>query len=309
VTVQLSLSPPEPTIGDELTLEINVAAEPNVEVLMPEFGEALDRYTILDFVPRQAVAQDGSVVYSQKYTLQPTMSGDQSIPPILVEFVDHRPGKQATPEDFDAFELITERIDFHVKSVLPASASAELKPPLGELELEADSTSAKLGWLTLVLAIFALAGVSLWYVRRVRRGVLRRNAYDVARQRLDNLIQDRQSSSPTLDIEHFFVEISAVIRRYLEDRFDVRAPELTTDEFLVLTAAGRVLSGEHQRLLEEFLVQADLVKFAGVRASENQIQRSCEIALRFLEETRSNAPDITIPALSTAKAGEIGSSV
>jgi len=32
-------------------------------------------------------------------------------------------------------------------------------------------------------------------------------------------------------VESFFVAISAIVRRYLEDRFDLRAPELTTEEF------------------------------------------------------------------------------
>ena len=81
--------------GDEVVLEIKVEAEACVDVLMPEFGEALSRYTIVDYVPRQRVADDGSTVHLQRYTLQPYLSGEQSIPPILVEFVDHRPGQKA----------------------------------------------------------------------------------------------------------------------------------------------------------------------------------------------------------------------
>ncbi len=52
VTATVRLEPDQPLIGDPVQLTIEVIAEENVEVLMPEFGEALDRYTILDFVPR-----------------------------------------------------------------------------------------------------------------------------------------------------------------------------------------------------------------------------------------------------------------
>ncbi len=68
-------------------------------------------------------------------------------------------------------------------------------------------------------------------------------------------------------IESFFVAISAIVRRYLEDRFDLRAPELTTEEFLALAGSASSLSHDHQHLLRDFLRQADLVKFAGVHAS------------------------------------------
>ena len=37
------------------------------------------------------------------------------------------------------------------------------------------------------------------------------------------------------------------------------------------------------------------MKFAGVRASEEEIRRSSDLAARFLEETRENAPLIDDP--------------
>ena len=76
----------------------------DVEVLMPEFGEALSRYTILNFVPQQRIDDQGKTVLTQRYTLQPYLSGAQFIPPILIEFVDHRPGQKPAPDDFDAYE-------------------------------------------------------------------------------------------------------------------------------------------------------------------------------------------------------------
>ena len=130
VTVTTTLSPAEPTIGDEITLEIRVEAEPQVEVLMPEFGEALNRYTILNFVPRQRIDDSGKTVLTQLYTLQPYLSGPQAIPSILIEFVDHRPGQKPAPDDFDAYEILTDRIDFQVRSVVPDNAAPRAEAPL-----------------------------------------------------------------------------------------------------------------------------------------------------------------------------------
>ena len=149
---------------------------------MPEFGEALNRYTILNFVPQQRIDDRGKTVLTQRYTLQPYLSAAQSIPPILIEFIDHRPGQKPAPDDFDAYEILTDRIDFLVKSVVPANTAHELKPPLGELDLLPErSPSVVFG--TAVGSIAAvLVVVAAWMIwRHRRRRARRRNAYEVAR--------------------------------------------------------------------------------------------------------------------------------
>ncbi len=295
VKVTTTLTPTEPTIGDEIVLEIRVEAEPGVEVLMPEFGEALSRYSIVNYVPSQRIDDQGRSVLVQRYTLQPYLSGDQFIPPILVEFIDHRPGQKPAPDDFDAYELLTDRIDFVVKSVLPDGAARALEPPLGELALVPDRSRALARWGILGAAgvLGVCAGVWVFWRRR-RRRVRRRNAYEVARTRLNRLLA-RPWPHEAAAIEAFFVTISSIVRRYLEDRFDLRAPELTTEEFLALAGSGDSLSRDHQLLLRDFLRQADLVKFAGVQASEEEVRRSSDLAARFLDETRENAPLIDDP--------------
>lgn len=205
VRVTTTLKPRQPTIGDEVVFEIRVEAAPNVDVLMPEFGEALSRYTIVDYVPRQQVGDDGATAYLQRYTLQPYLSGEQSIPPILVEFVDNRPGHKPSPDDLDAYEILTDRIDFKVQSVLPDSAGGELNPPLGKLQLAEPATGPGWGWIiggSLAGLCAVVGGAVLWRSRR--RRVVRRNAYEIARARLDELLS---GSTPRdqAGIETFFV--------------------------------------------------------------------------------------------------------
>ena len=190
----------------------------------------------------------------------------------------------------DAYEILTDRIDFSVQSVLAEDATKELKPPLGELQLVSESQSSHGVWMAGILLVAVLAGcVGIVAWRRWRRHVSRQNAYEIARARLDQLLLQ---PSPTNDqeVDRFFVVISGIVRRYLEDRFELRAPDFTTEEFLELAGSAIDLSRDHQTLLRGFLRQADLVKFAGVTASQDDVRRSADIALRFLEETRENAP-------------------
>lgn len=294
VTVTTTLSPSNPKIGDEVSLLIEAKAEKDVELLMPEFDEVISGFPIAEWIPKQKIESDGSTYQSIRYKFQVSLSGKKSIPPILVEFIDNRPGKPNSPDDLDAFEILTERIEFEVASVVLQGAATDLKPPLPELELETQTSSAA-SWLYLLLPLALLGLIPLVVMWLQRRQTVRKaNAYDVAKRRLEFLIEDRRKPKPTIAIEQFFVEISGVVRKYLEDRFELRAPDLTTDEFLQVAAQEGDLSREHQNLLGEFLQQADIVKFAGVQANEDDVERSSGLALKFLEETRSNAPEIVV---------------
>ena len=62
--------------------------------------------------------------------------------------------------------------------------------------------------------------------------------------------------------EEFYVEVSAILRTYIERRFALAAPEQTTEEFLRGLAGRGDFSQENRRALGEFLRHCDLVKFA-----------------------------------------------
>lgn len=288
VAVSVGLSPVAPVIGDPLRLEIEVRSEPGVEILMPSFGEALDRYRVISFAPSEDVDAEGYTISRQVYTLEPSRSGTQAIPPLLVEFVDRRSGRSPSPEDQDAYELLTERIDFEVSSVLPDDAALELRPALGALGPRPSPTRAAWPWLLAGILLSLAVAPFLLRALRARLAVQRRlSAYQVARGELDALLHGERPERATMD--RFFVRLSAVIRRYLEDRFGLRSPELTTEEFLQELARSPDLFARHRDLLAAFLTRADLVKFANYVPDETGVEESLEAAQRFLEETRGGS--------------------
>ncbi len=292
VVIRLQLGPESVKIGDLIDLAIIVEAENQVEVLMPEFGEALDRFSIVDFVPRETIEGAGKTILEQRYRLRPTSSGAHTIPPILVEYVDRRPGQRVAPEGLDAFEVLTEAIPFEVASVLPADADNVLRAPLGRLPLTTPGVSNRLPWIVCALLLLSLGGFAVYRSKHWRQVARRKSAYEIARSRLDQLL-DSGSSTPR-DMEKFYVLLSAIVRQYLEDRFELRAPELTTEEFLLSVVDAPDLSGDHQQLLQSFLNHADLVKFARILPTTKDVARSIESAVRFLDETRDNAPLLSV---------------
>ena len=289
VSATVSLRPAEPRIGDVLELRVEVRAESGVELLMPEFGEALDRFAIVDFVPEESLAPDGSTVAVQRYRLQPSRSGPQSIPSLLIEFVDRRPGRAPAPEGEDAFELLTERLDFEVASVLPEDAPLELRPARGALPPLAPP--GRPPWLWGGLALLALAGVAPLALRAQRRWSaqrLRRSASEIARAELDELLYGSRPRTPA-EMDAFYVKLSGIVRRYLENRFSLHAPELTTEEFLEAMRSSPELVRSHRQLLRDFLSGADLVKFAGFQPGAEDVEESIRKARLFLDETREDA--------------------
>ncbi len=293
VKATVRLEPKAPSLGATVTLTISVTAEKDVELLMPEFGEALERFSIVDFAPRQSLDDEGRTVAVQTYRLQLPSSGKQTVPPILIEYVDRRPGQREAPEGYDAYELLTERLEFEVQSVIPKDAKADLKPALGELGPREVPPAPRWPWLVVGLVLLAAASpLALRAFLAWRRKARQRSAYEIARARLQRLLDSPRPAAEQIDA--FYVELSGIVRRYLEDRFDLRAPELTTEEFLASVGESPDLSRDHQALLQEFLRQADLVKFAGVQPSDADVERSIEVAASFLEETRENAPMLDV---------------
>ena len=283
VTATVTLAPADPRLGDLMTLTLAVEAEPGVDVEMPSFGDALGRFTIVDFTPRAETAEDGGARLAQRYTLQATASGRHRVPRLRLEFVDDRPGRG----DGEPRELLTDEIAFEVATVLPDGAGTEaLRPARDPLpELEGPWLERRWPWLAGGLAVLAAgaAGILAWLRRAATRARL--TAFDRAAARLARL---RAQGLPGPEhVDPWYVELSDIVRRYVEERFSLRAPELTTEEFLLEAGRSAELTPAHRDLLSDFLDRCDRVKFARYSPGEGESREVLEVAARFLEESRA----------------------
>ena len=289
VTATVSLSNDSISIGDSLEISVEVRAANQVEVLLPQFGQSLERFPILDFVPESRIEADGSSVHTQRYRVAPNQSGKQHVPSLMIEFVDRRPGERPAPEGEDAFELITERVPFEVLSVLPESTTLDLHPALGSIERVQFSPQASFGLGLAVVALAATGIFALWWLRRTKQ-VSAPDAYAQATTRLGSL---KAKGAPNeKDMEAFFIELSSIVRVYVEGRFGLHAPELTTEEFIESAADSPDLTDSQRQFLREFLSGADAVKFAKHRPSRNAAEAAINAVTSFLEDTHPiNQPD------------------
>jgi hypothetical protein len=170
-----------------------------------------------------------------------------------------------------------------------ASDIRDIKPPV-----DIPNPWAWAGWTLGVLAVLAVLFFAWkWWQRRRARilAVLPVPAHVRAKQKLaEALVLIAQPKS-------FCIAVSDTIRLYLEERFDFRAPERTTEEFLHELQGTNLLAGEQKEKLGEFLESCDLVKFAKYEPGEPELLDLHGSALRLVEETEPvevQSPESTV---------------
>jgi hypothetical protein len=146
-------------------------------------------------------------------------------------------------------------------------------------------------WFAGIGGCLVIAGTGAFFLIRKRRIVadIRAEVYlsphERAYQELERLIA--QDLIEKGEIKPFYQEISLILRRYIENRFGIHAPELTTEEFLEGLKTDTIFPAAYQNLLKNFLTHCDLVKFAAHQPTTEDIQNTFDSCKKFIEETKT----------------------
>jgi len=283
VSASLEVSPKEPLIGDLMTLTLSVDAAEGVVLQMPGKSEAFSRFEVVNYSESRKPTAKG-VRHLQSYVLQASRSGRLRIPPLRIAFSDEREEAIASEEQ----ELLTEEIPIQVTPVLAGerATDAELRLLRGSLQEELGSSLvARFWWFGAIGIAGLLVLVTLLFVRRAKR-MDEISPYERASVALASLESQGLPDAEALD--DWYVRLSGIVREYLEGRFSLRAPELTTEEFLRVAQRSDRLSSEHKGLVSGFLADCDRVKFGGYEPGSDESRSVLEAARRFLLETRES---------------------
>jgi hypothetical protein len=303
LTVHVRADKAKMTIAETVLLELEAAIEPGYEVRMPKADKVLENFGIVDWDNLgDKLDENSNVVTKYQYRLEPFLSGTFPIPAFTFEFYDVN-----SPED-KKYELATEPIDIEVTSLL-GEQRAELKIDDIEDVLEMPK-EASFWWVWGLGVLVVAAAASLWlYLRRKRVAELVRilkPAHELAYERLRALVKEDLVSAGR--IKEFYERISDILRHYIEHRFSLRAPERTTEEFLLELTNTEVLSESDKERLGEFLQHCDLVKFAKHEPTTEQIQRTFDLVKDFIEKTKSDERKVDITEMvASEETVEIGS--
>ena len=83
----------------------------------------------------------------------------------------------------------------------------------------------------------------------------------------------------------YITQLSAILRIYLDQRFHLNAPDQTTEELLIQLAQSPNLTPHQRNVLNQFLQQADLVKFARGHLELPAMDDAFQTARNFIQET------------------------
>ena len=278
VALKIELSADKLTTGDVLTCTLTVRANEGYEAEFPELAFPDDvPGMILTRHERQEKREQGQTLTVERFELEPEYAGKFEWPALEVYY------HQA--DEIREEVLDTEPIAFEVTETPTSAEVLELKPARGLVTVEQIAAAQRRTWPWVVAgaaAAVVFAGIVVYLVRRPRVGPPPRPAHEVALEALRALAA-RDLVAQGL-IEPFFVEITRIVRDYIEAKFGLRAPEQTTEEFLAGLASSSVVA-RHKDTLAPFLAAADEVKFARATPDTNVIQRTFDTARDFVLQT------------------------
>ena len=246
------------TIGDPVTvvLRATLPAGAIIEDL-PHPRDSLASTIRLIGVDTVRRPGDGALLYRARIAFYQT--GSLTSPAFALTY--RMPAREALDSVVSGAVLVT------VLPTLPDTATA-MRDIRAFAPLGADGRSR---WWLIVIAVLLAAAVAAVALRSRGRSAARRappappipapTAYDAARARLDAI---RRADWAAIDVERHYDETADVIRRYLEDAFDVPAVHRTTSE-LRRALPGALRGGGPGRDVIALLGEADLVKYARLR--------------------------------------------
>jgi hypothetical protein len=183
---------------------------------------------------------------------------------------------------------------WHLRQVCSVTA-AMLSPAIVRAEEDIRDIrgpkAVPVSWITPAILITALLAVlcaaALW---RLRTRNHRPRIPTVAEEALARLESLRVLMLPD-QAREFGIAASEILRGYIEKRFAVRVTRQTTEEFLqALLKDNEAGLAHHRPLLEEFLRQCDLVKFAGTMLSREDMESLLQSARAFVLQTSEPVP-------------------
>ncbi len=288
VSVQIDVDKKEITIAERLNLTISIISDEAYEVKLPGFGEKLDQFGIVDYHTSQPeLTGDNRSIISRSYILEPFLSGDYVIAPMKIFF--KKKDISDDTEDETGHEIETEEITVHVTSLLPENFEEltlhDIKPP------ENLPQSYHLWmWGSILCGIALLSGIAVAVFIRKRKkaddglAVNKIPAHLQAFEELNALVSENLVEKG--DIKVFYQKISDIIRRYIENRFYIKAPEQTTEEFLTGIQTRNDFNESYKALLKNFLTHCDLVKFARHQPETEDIQNTFDSSKEFILGTK-----------------------
>ncbi len=291
VSVTATASKGEVTVGETFTIELKATGPAGTAYTFPA-GAETDSFALRTPAPHpKGAPAPAAEPGTHRYEAAVFAVGDAAIPSIPVRY--------KLPDGTEG-EASSAPVPLKVVSLLPKDPQqqklADIRGPL----------SVGIGrafWVALVVAVLLLAALVVWLVRRPRKteGPVKVAAPEVPADTEAVQALAALASSGLLgrgEYRPFYIRLTAVAKRYLEQRLGAPVLEMTTAETLAFLRAHRH-GGDLLGVVRDLADAADRIKFA-------KGQGLAEEAERHLAAVRALVPALEAKLRPAPAAGAAG---
>ncbi|MBI2437672.1 MAG: hypothetical protein HYV36_02510 [Lentisphaerae bacterium] len=276
VELVMTADPPRVHLPRDILLSIKIKAPTNIMVRLPALDDRFSGFALSGAFEREPIIRNDAITREHCFRLTPLIAAEYRLAPIAVTYTD-----TSGPKPLENW-FATRALVFEVAplgSGQPGTSIRDIRPPVWIYP--AFTTVA--GWA----GAGALAAAAFWALyrlaRRLQRAIrlLRMSPRERALRELADLMQ--RDLIAQNQVKEFFLELTGIVRRYIERAHRIRAPEQTTEEFLLAASYNPRFHAEVLGKLRAFLQTADLVKFAVYRPEPAIIDRALGTARDYIE--------------------------
>ncbi len=266
-------------IGDRIKLKVVAENPSDLELIFPDIPEHLGEFSLIDVIPVKKGFGRGRET-GREYVLSIYTTGTHVIPPMKVMF------RSEGAEEWGVTE--SPQVPVEVMSVLDGD-DRDIKDLKGILRVQG---SLSRGIFTLISLLGLVAVLLILWKRKFAsegEAAVLLTAHEIALEELRRLkAMDLPGKG---QVKEYYTRLSDIVRRYLENRFSYRAPEMTTEEFLEFVSGSSRLEQRHKELLGDFLSKCDMVKFAKYGPTPIESVDSFKAAESLVEQTKEEVEE------------------
>ena len=272
-------------IGEQIEYKISIQAPADAAVVFPE-GQTFGALEMVKTNPTDTLKEAGKFRLEKAYYLTQFDEGKYTIPQQKIQ-ISHK--------DFYTDSLLVEVHNVAVDT---------LKQPLYDAKPIAEVTSPSSShlwlWIVGIVALLLTAAALYFFVFRKKKLSAEEERKKLPPfERAIQDLKDLQNSKYLIESQHkaYYTRLTDIVKEYLEDEVHILAKESTTDELLAkindLQQTGKLhLSAETISNLKRVLQNADLVKFAKSKPSDNNAEYDRETIENVVIKTQEAIPVI-----------------
>jgi len=281
--------PHNPAVGDVISVTVAVETPEDFLVALPtvqDFGELPVRLTDTPD-PRPGAT---GLVWRRAFEIDALVSGPLEVPALTARY-----GRRSDPAESQPAldsELVSSVLTIEVRSALtdqdrpeqPRDITGALLPPKPPMPL----------WMRITLAAGAVVLlIGAWRAFRALRRWMLRPAPPIlpevwALRALADLAGGDWFERGRM--REYYYRLTEVVRSYIERKFGLAAPEMTTEEFLAVLARDRRAVPYDAERLRQFLEVCDFVKYAAWEPRREDAEAGLATARAFVHATAAASP-------------------